>query len=175
MLSSGFLAFAYHAGFLQAVNQVSRGTVLTERQHLGIQHSSLALALQNIKSAAVVQQSLYTQADLDVQGVMGTSSGALSGSLYAAGYSPHQVWPAGSFGVPLCRICSQAWQQITTSPFELSVLHRSRSHPALSAFTAACTAPALTTTVCDPATSATLHLRLCRSQMSCAACHQSRS
>lgn len=31
------------------------------------------------------------QADVHVDGVMGTSSGALAGSLYAAGYSPQQV------------------------------------------------------------------------------------
>ena len=51
VLSSGFLAFANHAGFLQAVED----------------------------------------AGLDVRGVMGTSAGALSGSLYAAGYAPHEV------------------------------------------------------------------------------------
>ncbi|KAK9798167.1 hypothetical protein WJX73_004204 [Symbiochloris irregularis] len=51
VLSSGFLAFAIHAGFLQAVDQ----------------------------------------ADLQIEGIMGTSSGALAGSLYAAGYTPDQI------------------------------------------------------------------------------------
>ena len=51
MLSSGFLAFAQHVGFLQAV----------ERQGLG------------------------------VRGVMGTSAGALVGSMYAAGLSPEAI------------------------------------------------------------------------------------
>ncbi len=51
VLSSGFLAFAYHAGFLEAV----------------------------------------AEAGISVRGVMGTSSGALSGSLYCAGYTPLEV------------------------------------------------------------------------------------
>ena len=51
VLSSGFLAFANHAGFLQAVDD----------------------------------------AGLPVRGVMGTSAGALAGSLYAAGLSPAQL------------------------------------------------------------------------------------
>ena len=51
VLSSGFLAFANHSGFLKAVSE----------------------------------------AEINVGGVMGTSAGALSGSLYSAGYSPRQV------------------------------------------------------------------------------------
>ncbi|KAK9908328.1 hypothetical protein WJX75_006132 [Coccomyxa subellipsoidea] len=51
VLSSGFLAFASHSGFLKAVDN----------------------------------------AGLVVGGVMGTSAGALTGSLYSAGYSPEQV------------------------------------------------------------------------------------
>ncbi len=51
VLSSGFLAFASHSGFLKAVDS----------------------------------------AGLAVGGVMGTSAGALTGSLYCAGYSPEQV------------------------------------------------------------------------------------
>lgn len=51
VLSSGFLAFAYHAGFLEAVSD----------------------------------------AGITVRGVMGTSSGALAGSLFCAGYSPLEV------------------------------------------------------------------------------------
>jgi predicted acylesterase/phospholipase RssA len=51
VLSSGFLAFASHCGFLQAVRDVG----------------------------------------LNVRGVMGTSSGALTGSLFAAGYSPEEI------------------------------------------------------------------------------------
>ena len=51
VLSSGFMAFASHSGFLQGVQD----------------------------------------AGLEVQGVCGTSSGALAGSLYCAGYSPAQV------------------------------------------------------------------------------------
>jgi predicted acylesterase/phospholipase RssA len=51
VLSSGFLAFANHCGFLQAVDDVG----------------------------------------LPVNGIMGTSAGALIGSLYAAGWSPRDV------------------------------------------------------------------------------------
>jgi predicted acylesterase/phospholipase RssA len=51
ILSSGFLAFAAHAGFLQAIEDLN----------------------------------------LPVRGVMGTSSGALTGALYAAGYSPREI------------------------------------------------------------------------------------
>ncbi|KAK9820943.1 hypothetical protein WJX81_000057 [Elliptochloris bilobata] len=51
VLSSGFLAFSSHSGFLKAVEA----------------------------------------AGLQVSGVMGTSAGALSGSLYCAGYSPDAV------------------------------------------------------------------------------------
>lgn len=51
VLSSGFLAFASHSGFLKAVDS----------------------------------------AGIAVGGVMGTSAGALSGSLYSAGYTPEQV------------------------------------------------------------------------------------
>jgi predicted acylesterase/phospholipase RssA len=67
VLSSGFLAFANHCGFLAAVDEVG----------------------------------------LPVNAVMGTSAGALSGSLYCAGYSPVQVRPqlpaklgAGWAGLP---------------------------------------------------------------------------
>ncbi len=56
VLSSGFLAFASHSGFLKAVEA----------------------------------------AGLHVSGVMGTSAGALSGSLYCAGYSPDAVRHFGS-------------------------------------------------------------------------------
>lgn len=51
VLSSGFLAFAGHSGFLQAIED----------------------------------------AGVKVSGVMGTSAGALAGSLYCAGYTPRQV------------------------------------------------------------------------------------
>ena len=51
VLSSGFLAFAAHAGFLAAVEDVG----------------------------------------IKVRGVMGTSSGAITGALYAAGYTPMQA------------------------------------------------------------------------------------
>ena len=52
VLSSGFLAFASHSGFLKAIDN----------------------------------------AGLAVSGVMGTSAGALTGSLYCAGYSPDEVF-----------------------------------------------------------------------------------
>ncbi|KAL4423328.1 hypothetical protein ABPG77_006123 [Micractinium sp. CCAP 211/92] len=51
VLSSGFLAFANHSGFLQAVDDVG----------------------------------------LPINGIMGTSAGALIGSLYAAGYTPREI------------------------------------------------------------------------------------
>lgn len=39
----------------------------------------------------ITSLSLFLQAGLPVAGVMGTSAGALAGSLYAAGYTPRQV------------------------------------------------------------------------------------
>lgn len=51
VLSSGFLAFAAHCGFLQAVKDLG----------------------------------------FKVKGVMGTSSGALTGSMFAAGYTPEEI------------------------------------------------------------------------------------
>eukprot|EP00878_Enallax_costatus_P001001 GHUV01001133.1.p1 GENE.GHUV01001133.1~~GHUV01001133.1.p1 ORF type:complete len:379 (+),score=111.33 GHUV01001133.1:278-1414(+) len=60
-LSSGFLAFAQHSAFLQAVEE----------------------------------------AGIPVGGVMGTSAGALTGSLYAAGYTPRQVAAALSEKAPI--------------------------------------------------------------------------
>eukprot|EP00775_Hariotina_reticulata_P004535 gene4535-4787_t len=61
VLSSGFLAFAQHSGFLQAVEE----------------------------------------AGIPVGGVMGTSAGALAGSLYAAGYTPREVANALSERPPI--------------------------------------------------------------------------
>lgn len=68
VLSSGFLAFAHHAGFLQAVED----------------------------------------AGLSVGGVMGTSAGALTGALYAAGHSPAAVARELS-AVPPIRYLRPAW------------------------------------------------------------------
>mmetsp|Transcript_24606 Transcript_24606/g.68478 ORF Transcript_24606/g.68478 Transcript_24606/m.68478 type:complete len:252 (-) Transcript_24606:207-962(-) len=71
VLSSGFLAFAHHSGFLQAVED----------------------------------------AGLPIKAVMGTSAGALTGSLYAAGYSPREVAAILSRDPPfkLLRLC-WPWQ-----------------------------------------------------------------
>ena len=52
VLSSGFLAFANHSGFLQAVEESGQ---------------------------------------VKVKGVMGTSAGALTGSMYSAGYKPSDI------------------------------------------------------------------------------------
>ncbi|KAK9868822.1 hypothetical protein WJX84_006542 [Apatococcus fuscideae] len=72
VLSSGFLSFASHAGFLQAVEQ----------------------------------------ADLNVGAIMGTSAGALAGSLYCAGFSAEQVAAELSRVPPLELLvpCRQPWQ-----------------------------------------------------------------
>ena len=74
MLSSGFLAFAYHAGFLAAVEDLS----------------------------------------LVVGGVMGTSAGALTGALYAAGYSPSAVAEILSESSPLSYLspCEEPWSGV---------------------------------------------------------------
>lgn len=68
VLSSGFLAFANHCGFLQAVDET----------------------------------------DLRVRGVMGTSAGALAGSLYCAGYVPADVARELS-AVPPIRLLRPSW------------------------------------------------------------------
>lgn len=74
VLSSGFLAFAGHAGFLAAVEE----------------------------------------AGVNVRGVMGTSSGALAGALFCAGYSAQQVAQELSRVPPiqLLRPSCQPWQGI---------------------------------------------------------------
>jgi hypothetical protein len=55
--------------------------------------------------------SCITQAGIRVSGVMGTSAGALAGSLWAAGYSPRevsaQVNPSQSFAVMVPCLCLQ--------------------------------------------------------------------
>jgi hypothetical protein len=65
VLSSGFLAFASHSGFLKAVSE----------------------------------------AEINVGGVMGTSAGALSGSLFSAGYSPKQVNCSACSDPPISAEC----------------------------------------------------------------------
>lgn len=64
VLSSGFLAFANHCGFLSAVDEIG----------------------------------------LPVNAVMGTSAGALTGSLYCAGFSPAQVAEILSKTTPIKRL-----------------------------------------------------------------------
>jgi predicted acylesterase/phospholipase RssA len=44
------------------------------------------------------------QNGLEIGGIMGTSAGALSGSLYAAGYTPEQVSTTNRSLLPLCEI-----------------------------------------------------------------------
>lgn len=75
MLSSGFLAFAAHSGFLKAIEEVSIETchVFELRIHVLISCNAL------------------WQSKVPVASIVGTSSGAISGSLYAAGYSAEQV------------------------------------------------------------------------------------
>jgi len=72
VLSSGFLAFALHTGFLKAVEE----------------------------------------AGVPVAGIMGTSAGALAGSLYAAGYSAERVARELSAVPPiqLLRPCWEPWR-----------------------------------------------------------------
>ena len=81
VLSSGFLAFANHAGFIAAVEDVS-----TWESHLP-PHGPVPCPYRVLNA-----DMLFTsQAGLKVAGVMGTSAGALAGSLYCAGYTPRQV------------------------------------------------------------------------------------
>ncbi|MEW5304671.1 MAG: hypothetical protein WDW36_007265 [Sanguina aurantia] len=72
VLSSGFLAFAGHSGFLQAVED----------------------------------------SGVKVAGVMGTSAGALAGSLYCAGYTPRQVAMQLSRDAPIqmLQLSMQPWR-----------------------------------------------------------------
>jgi predicted acylesterase/phospholipase RssA len=78
VLSSGFLAFGSHCGFLQAVED----------------------------------------AGLEVRGVMGTSSGALVGSLFAAGFSPKEILDEFACLAPIERIqfSKEPWRGV----FDLS-------------------------------------------------------
>eukprot|EP00892_Ulva_mutabilis_P011932 jgi/Ulvmu1/9110/UM005_0205.1 len=77
VLSSGFLSFANHAGFLRAVEE----------------HG------------------------FRVGGIMGTSAGALSGSLYAAGYTPEQV------ALELSRLPPVEYLQLSAKPWDGGVLN----------------------------------------------------
>lgn len=81
VLSSGFLAFANHAGFLK-VRGPERGGKGARMREAGLtrEHTARRGPTQAVEDAG-----------LEVCGVMGTSAGALSGSLYAAGYSPEEV------------------------------------------------------------------------------------
>ncbi len=154
VLSSGFLAFANHAGFLQAVDEVSllgahvpallrlNAGVLAaglrnvcrhvppagqptdspspplfpsrpEPYHCGFpqlrksctqfSRASIMLRLRYPDTCVLPPRSCCAQAGLPVGGVMGTSAGALSGSLYAAGYSPKQVSAQHAVVIPVRR------------------------------------------------------------------------
>lgn len=72
VLSSGFLAFANHSGFLQAVEE----------------------------------------AGISIAGIMGTSAGALAGSLYAAGYTPKEVAQhlRASPPIQMLKPCWEPWR-----------------------------------------------------------------
>lgn len=96
VLSSGFLAFANHTGFLQAVEEVgprvgagageaSRSLGRVERPR------RRASTVARRPRPARPSPPRRPQAGIPVSGVMGTSAGALAGSLYAAGYSPREV------------------------------------------------------------------------------------
>jgi hypothetical protein len=64
----------------------SRGTLVVSACWFGDATHPVA-ALENSKVHTFVQNGYK------VSGIMGTSAGALSGSLYAAGYSPAEVRP----------------------------------------------------------------------------------
>jgi len=134
VLSSGFLAFANHSGFLQAVEEVrSRSAEL--RTLLWVCQSSAAFALlcrgctadRRRQPIAIVAASSITtppstqspnptrpphQAGIHVSGVMGTSAGALAGSLYAAGYSPREVAEhlRASPPIQMLKPCWEPWR-----------------------------------------------------------------
>ena len=74
VLSSGFLAFASHAGFLQAVED----------------------------------------ANVPIRGVMGTSSGALTGSMFCAGYSAREIANEFKRMKPIRRVAlsSEPWKGV---------------------------------------------------------------
>ena len=103
VLSSGFLAFANHCGFLQA------GAHACAALHCGAAHragrlplSCLQLPPANTQQlAAFFLRSVHLAAavedvGLPINGIMGTSAGALIGSFYAAGYSPREVSAQGN-------------------------------------------------------------------------------
>lgn len=81
VLSSGFLSFANHSGFLKAVEE----------------------------------------AGLQVKGIMGTSAGALSGSLYAAGYSPAEI------ALELSKNPPSYYLQLSSKPWEGGVLNMQKA------------------------------------------------
>lgn len=85
VLSSGFLAFANHCGFLQAVEDVG----------------------------------------LPVNGIMGTSAGALIGSMYAAGYSPREIVAEFARHAPIERLrChGRPWEGLLTMEPLIQELH----------------------------------------------------
>ncbi|PSC74468.1 phospholipase [Micractinium conductrix] len=85
VLSSGFLAFANHCGFLQAVDDVG----------------------------------------LPVGGIMGTSAGALIGSLYAAGYAPREIVEVFANSAPIERLaCSKRiWEGVLSMQPLIEELH----------------------------------------------------
>ena len=80
VLSSGFLAFANHCGFLAAgaphrLNRTAAPPQSPSPPHP--LHPPLSAAVEDV--------------GLPVGGIMGTSAGALIGSMYAAGYKPLEV------------------------------------------------------------------------------------
>lgn len=124
VLSSGFLAFALHTGFLKAVEEVSaqhRDSVceLMPAYLLDQFHSLHSIAVEvncsmfrhavleaspapltwfrmllvglSSGELALMMEGWCVQAKIEVSGIMGTSAGALSGSLFAAGMSADEV------------------------------------------------------------------------------------
>lgn len=84
VLSSGFLAFANHCGFLQAGASAAG------------EHSPQPAAVPRAPAHSISPlPPAVEDVGLPINGIMGTSAGALIGSMYAAGYSPREVGAAG--------------------------------------------------------------------------------
>lgn len=100
VLSSGFLAFAYHAGFLAAVEEA------------GLQ-ARLAAARAPRPQTRGGTRLTFRYSVPQVGGVMGTSAGALTGALYAAGYKPQDVATILSERTPLSYLVRRRAQPLS--------------------------------------------------------------
>ena len=95
-LSSGFLAFAAHAGFLAAVEaagyQASTTFIIDLQWHcLAATAASGVPPKHRLALDRQIHRLTHLRNVFQVVSVMGTSAGAITGSLYSTGMSPYQV------------------------------------------------------------------------------------